>query len=660
MLLESLRLNNFRQYKGEQYITFSCDSQKNVTVILGDNTFGKTTLLQAFNWCFYSTVLLPNPDVLLNYDVATSLRDGDSTEVEVEIQLIHSGVHYILTRSQEYIKRNGAVHPLQGKMKVSYKDEDGQTENIKDNKIDEVINSILPKDLSTYFFFDTERVGSVSSRKDLAESVRGLLGLSVLANAIKHIGVKTSKTTVIGSLYGSMDLDGDQRAADAIRKIQDAQARREMIAAQLENTGSEINNYEGRKEQLDTILRDNQTTSALQKKKEDLQRRVSLELTAQKTIIKALLAEYSAGAKHFYSQPLLRRASDFLHEAKVDDKGIKDLTKATLEDIVKRGTCICGCKLSPGSDALAHVLAEMQYVPPESIGNAVRNYRNKVNSFGSGSERIFSSIEARYQELYRSKTRVQEWNDEIEDIVDRIKGKEDMKKFEVELGDIKSRLKDLNAKRERLIREDEAAKNEIERFQKIYDGLVAVSGKNKSTMMYIRYAEAISDWLVSTYREKEGFIREELEGRVNSIFERMYHGHRRVVIDAKYQVTLMTTISDTEIESGESEGLNRVKNFAFIAGLVALAKEKIISKAGEQEFDLSSEPYPLVMDAPFSNADETHTSNISKVLPEVAEQVIMFVMQKDWRYAEPVIADRVGSSYRLLKHSEQFSELKGA
>ena len=31
------------------------------------------------------------------------------------------------------------------------------------------------------------------------------------------------------------------------------------------------------------------------------------------------------------------------------------------------------------------------------------------------------------------------------------------------------------------------------------------------------------------------------------------------------------------------------------------------------------------MDAPFSNADETHTANISKVLPEIAEQVIMFV-----------------------------------
>ena len=73
---------------------------------------------------------------------------------------------------------------------------------------------------------------------------------------------------------------------------------------------------------------------------------------------------------------------------------------------------------------------------------------------------------------------------------------------------------------------------------------------------------------------------------------------------------------------------------------------------------LGSEPYPLVMDAPFSNADETHTTNISKVLPEVAEQVIMFVMQKDWNYAERVMNDRVGCRYRLEKESETCTYLR--
>lgn len=69
---------------------------------------------------------------------------------------------------------------------------------------------------------------------------------------------------------------------------------------------------------------------------------------------------------------------------------------------------------------------------------------------------------------------------------------------------------------------------------------------------------------------------------------------------------------------------------------------------------------PLIMDAPFSNADEKHTTSISKVLPEVAEQIIMFVMQKDWNYAEPVMSQRVGKKYLLQKNSETFTNIKEA
>ena len=176
--------------------------------------------------------------------------------------------------------------------------------------------------------------------------------------------------------------------------------------------------------------------------------------------------------------------------------------------------------------------------------------------------------------------------------------------------------------------------------------------------MLIAYAENIYEWLSETYKERELTIREELEAKVNEIFERMYHGHRRVAIDSKYQVTLLTTIADKEVAAGESEGSNRVKNFAFIAGLVSMAKGKIVSAGTENGINLSSEPYPLVMDAPFSNADETHTANISKVLPEIAEQVIMFVMQKDWNYAEPVMRNRVGCEYHLNKFSETYTQLK--
>jgi len=653
-------MENFRQFKGLNKIDFSMESRKNVTIILGDNTFGKTTLLQAFNWCFYGIAMFDqNPDNLLNLEVESEMFNGDTRIVEVEITVIHDGAEYIITRTQRYTMNNGTVRgEASPQPKVSYKQPDGQTESVKAVQVKNVINNILPQDLSTYFFFDTERVNSISTRRDVAEAVKGLLGLTILDSAIKHLGTRSAKTSVIGKYYAGMDMDGDSKAQDALRRIQASEAKRTAISEQFEECKSQINHYEGRKEQLDAILRDNQTTSTLQKKKEDLERRIAQEKKALEATMNAFFREFSQGSLQFFAQPLLKTTSAFLKEVKVDDKGIRDLTKPTIEELIKRGRCICGAEIRNGNDAYNHLMAELAYVPPESIGNTVRHYRDKLQSFSRPAERVYDSLTERFESVYRSKTRIQEWEDELLGISSQIKGKENMRQYEIELVDVKKRLRDLNAKKERLIRDDQAQKSDIDRYKKVYDSLVAVSGKNKEIMALIEYAEEIHDWLVETYSQKEGTIREALETKVNEIFERMYHGHRRVVIDQKYQVSLLTTIAEKEIAAGESEGSNRVKNFAFIAGLVALAKEKIMTDSSENGFDLSSEPYPLVMDAPFSNADETHTANISKVLPEIAEQVIMFVMHKDWRYAEPVMSQRVGKQYQLNKISETFTRLQ--
>ncbi len=660
MLIKSLKMQNFRQFKGKTSVDFSCDPNQNVTIILGDNTFGKTTLLQAFNWCFYETVMFDNnPDFLLNLEVANGMTNGDAEIVSVEICVIHNSVEYIISRSQQYLCANNKVSgSKKSQVKVSYKQPDGQTESVRALEVQNVIENILPKDLSTYFFFDTERVRSISTRKDVSDAVKGLLGLSIMDSAIKHIGTKGNKKTVLGKLYGAMDTDGDKRARDALNMIQSSEAKREAIKEQLETCASQIKQYEVRKGQLDDILRDNQTTATLQKKKEDLERRLSAERSSLENTTSLFFKEFSRGSLQMFAQPLLGRANDFLAATKIDDKGVRDLTGPTILELIKRGKCICGAEICEGNEAYKHLMEELNYVPPESIGNTVRHYREKLSSFSKNADHTYDSLTSRYQEIYRSKARIQEWDDELSDISIQIKGKENMKQYETELIDVKKRLRELNDKKERLIRDDATLKNDIERYKKVYDSLVAVSGKNKETMLLIQYAEEILDWLSSTYKEKEAFIRDALETKVNQIFEQMYHGHRRVSIDQRYQVTLLTTIEDKEVAAGESEGSNRVKSFAFIAGLVALAKEKLIANAGEEGFNLSSEPYPLVMDAPFSNADETHTANISKVLPEIAEQVIMFVMQKDWRYAEPVMASRVGKQYSLKKHSETHTVLE--
>ena len=85
-----------------------------------------------------------------------------------------------------------------------------------------------------------------------------------------------------------------------------------------------------------------------------------------------------------------------------------------------------------------------------------------------------------------------------------------MRQYESELTDIRSRLRDLHAKKDRLNREDGVQKGDIERYKKIYDSLTAVSGKNREAMELIDYAEQIRDWLSTTYKERELTIREDL------------------------------------------------------------------------------------------------------------------------------------------------------
>lgn len=659
MLIKSLRMENFRQFKGKTNVSFSIDPNRNVTVILGDNTFGKTTLLQAFNWCFYGIAKFDhNPDMMLNLEVASSMRQDEEQNVEVEVTVIQQDIEYVISRSQRYFCDKGrVVSEKDTTSKVSYKQNNGEMESVKSTQVRNVINTILPEDLSTYFFFDTERVSNISTRKDVAEAVKGLLGLAPIDQSVRHLGDRTKKTSVIGRLYGNMDLDGDSRAKDALERIRMATDKRDAIAAQLEECNSQINSYDAKKDQLETILRDNEETARLQRKKEDTERLLAAENSNLEEKIALFYKDFSNGALAFFSRSLVKRTGEFLQEVNVDDKGVVDLTAPTIQELIRRGRCICGAEICEGNSAYEHLREELAYVPPESIGNTVRHYREKLTSFSRTAETTYESIENRYKEIHRLMDRIQDLEDELQSFSEKIKDKENMAQYEADLQDVKKRLRELNAKKERLIRDDGAQKSAIDSYQKLYDSLVAVSGKNKQIMELISYAEAVREWFSTTYKEKEHDIREQLEDKVNSIFERMYHGHRRVAIDMRYQVSLLTTIADREVAAGESEGSNRVKNFAFIAGLVALAKEKIIADSGENGIPIPTEPYPLVMDAPFSNADETHTANISKILPEVAEQVIMFVMQKDWNYAQPVMANKIGATYQLQKQSETYTIL---
>lgn len=670
MLIRSIRMKNFRQFKGEQKLNFACDPDKNVTVLLGDNTFGKTTILQAFNWCLYDVAEFPkdsNPDFLLNMEVAEELAGIEKKQdVEVEIELEHRGVVYNIFRTRTYIDRAvGIWNALSDEISITYK-ENGITKSVREGEERNVINNILPQSLSGYFFFDTERVSDISARGDLAEAVKGLLGLSAISNARSHLGDRTHKKSAIGQWSASLDSDGDERAKIAQNTIALETEKIENLEKEIKDTEYELQQLNVQKEQIAEKLRENKSTSELQKKKQEYEARSEeLKMTLEDTY-KSFIDFYNNGIVTYMLLPLMDQADQCLVSANVNDKGIRDMTESSIWDIIKRGKCLCGADIIsekngvPGNDVYQHIISEIKYLPPAHLGTAVNNYKSLISSDRRNISQFFPTIEQKYKEIQRLRDSIIQLENKISTIETSIFGKENMGDYESSMNKIKSDIKRMNEKKERCNRDIGASQSAITQAQKIYDGLVSASARNQALIRYIAYAEKICGWIDAAYLEKETEMRERLEQKVNGLLKTMYHGERRVQIDKQYSVTLFAQVNGKEKVTGESEGLKRVKNFAFISGLVDLAREKAsIGKNQADSVTWENEAYPLVMDAPFSNADETHIRNIAEVLPRVANQVIMFVMEKDWQYAEPVIQGKVGKHCSLKKHSETNTTIEG-
>ena len=670
MLIKKLVLNNFRQFKGKQELSFSCDPEKNVTILLGDNTFGKTTILQAFNWCLYGVADLNNPEFLLNYDVKQDEAGiQKKSEVSVLLEIEHSNYEYSICRSQVYIDRsyNDWV-PQTPKLEISYKEKNGGqsglSNTVTQGKEQEVINSILPKSLSGYFFFDTERVSHISKRKDLSEAVKGLLGLTQVANARKHLGSEDLKTTVLGYWYTHLDTKGEEQAKLAKENIDSLQAKIINEEQNKKNYEAQLEGLNSEKEKVENILKENESTAELQQKRQNLERELKEYSGRRKEAIQSFFANFSNSAFMYYMVPLMDEAEKVLKDANLEDKGIRDMTEASIRDIIERGYCICGAKIEKnddgsGNEEYLHILEELKYLPPVSIGTEIHNYKELLNSDRHNMSNFYQIVDEGNKSIQQTQNEIAKREEEIETINKTISGKENMKVYNDNLDLIKSKIKDFTAKMHYAENNINNYNDNIKSNQKTIDDLVIATSNNTKLIEYMAYAKNICDWIDKEYKTKENKIREDLENKVGIIFSEMYQGKRHVKIDDNYNVTLLADVKGQEIDSGESEGANRVKNFAFIAGLVDLAKEKAIFGNGKKDsITWENETYPLVMDAPFSNADEGHIKNISRVLPGVANQVIMFVMNKDWQYAKPVIEDRVGKYCTLKKISEVHTEIE--
>ncbi|MEG0838708.1 MAG: AAA family ATPase [Hydrogenoanaerobacterium sp.] len=638
MLIKSIELDDFRQFVGHQVIEFSTDPQKNVTVLIGVNTSGKTTLIRAFEWILYGHSEFEDP-ILLNKNVVDNMQVGETHNVTGILAVNHDGKNYEIKRTYTYTCIDNQKVRLSIKSEdICYLQPDGQTKTKLESEFRTNIERILPETLSSYFFFGGERVGAISNRKDIEASVKGLMGLDVLDNAMGHL------RSVINKLKKGMDFSGDQTAQRAQQNLDGKILQIQILNQELQNTVEQIEYYQDEKIKYAALLKANEQTAELQKRREQLDSVISgLEKRIEKEKDE-LVQLFSNNAFSYFGIPLLKRAIQALKVAEDDTESVPEMTAATIEYILNRGICICGTSIAEGSAAEKHLLAEKVKQPPESIGSVVRRYREQGMDYLSSSENYYNSIKTKYADIRGSQRDLGFRIDELKALVKSLDGQKDVSQLEEKYRAAERQLATLEKERNRILQNQGACQKDADNFQKTLDTYAKANEKNEKISLSIDYANAVYEWIRDAYLSKEGSVRSKLEQKVNKNFSQMYHGSRNITIDEKYRVSYYDVTTD------ESDGLKAVKSFAFISGLVDLAKEAL---AGEEDAaSIGPQYYPLVMDAPFSNVDEIHIKNISKILPVSAEQVIIAVMQKDWEPAEPIMAAVIGKSYKIVKDQD--------
>jgi DNA sulfur modification protein DndD len=652
MRIKSIQLGNFGCYKGiNKPIIFSIDASKNVTVILGANKSGKTTLVHAFIWCLYGNEYNKNDLDLINIEVKKEISHVSSLEMFVEIVLIHADREYIIRRELPFLKSSGQIRSLKSNLKIYYKESSGEQQSIFHLDCQDTVNNILPKELSDYFFYEGERFVDIN-KKDVASAVKGLMGLDAISVARERFDPKSAKSVTSKLRSGLKLVQDDAQKNESLQdKLSKSQDKLDTVIARLQEAKKEQQFFSNRKDELGIKLSKNASAKQMQTDRKQLENDVS---------------GFRDGALSFFAQPLIDQALSAIENSNQNGEGIPEMRQAAIDHILGRNRCICGCDLQENEGARRRILSERNLLPPEHLGTILRNHKRALLGYRSSSSDFVERIENSYTNWRDNVRFLDRKNEELKKKCEEIAstGSIDLNKIESAYQETIQKLDHINILRDRLLEEKGATERGIEDCTKKIASLVGQNEYNFKIQRIMAYADALFKMFDEIYSRREQEVKANLNESVNRIFSNMYHGRRLVEIDDKYQIRLLTTIGSSQEEIADTGGLRAVKNFAYITGLVDIARKHVAqvieTDAHNEDISSSTEPYPLVMDAPFSATDEKHIENISRIIPDIAEQVIIIVMQKDWAYAKTTLEAKVGKRYVIenINNSETHSTIR--
>ncbi len=617
MKILQVELENFVCYYGTQSIDLAPQPGKPVVIVHGDNGYGKTSLFRAISWCLFSKQNRRgfDPNSLLNWDARKEGKSPCSVKVLFEVD----GRTYHASRWYE-------LNIFNGTEKISLEQfscvaDDGKTISEEDFGI--LLARVFPYEVSTLFLFDGEQLQTYEDLVEddrpqqsaqLREKLEMVLGVPVLQAA------RTAAATARDRLDQTYQTAVAQEANDSATRsdLENAKNDIQRIDGLIAQNNNELQKAQG---ELRRVQRDLMGLEAAQKLVgEQLAAKDALGAVSERLAIAyAKRAEATTPLYIEVARPLLADTAGEFRRLDKEAKGghtlVLKLTGQSelLTDVLADGKCVCSAQMDVPRRAF--VQSRLDGVNDERA--RVPEVSKQTLPWGWIADQIEDALTIDHWSEYQvAESDVSHLVVERRDLEARIHGVDvalqsseqgrirqladeqagfarsaehlsnEIRRLEGELGQAKSRQKELQAKVLRSLSTSDNVKVEGRRLEVAKEA-----------------AEAFEEAIEQLRQIK----RKDVERAASGAFVEMRWKPDFAGLKIQKGYGLVIQTAQGEDIPARSAGEGQIVALSLLAGLNRCANVRA----------------PIIMDTPFGRLDRVHRSRVLRYLAKMGDQIVL-------------------------------------
>ena len=634
MIINRLTMHNFGVYAGTN--TFEFTSKKPIVLIGGMNGRGKTTFLEAILLSLYgaNSIAYKESDYNSYNQYLRSYVNNNSwsksSYVEIEFLLNESSNDtYLVRREWNALSRIA-------KEEISVQQNGVYSEFLTQNWA-MFIENILPSALSSFYFFDGEKIAELAVAKtddQMKASIRSMLGMTTLDILKNDLGRLVKK------------INRNNKADESNKHLETLREERDQAISELEKIDESISIATKKVEDLQEALEqlhkkyELQGGAVLEQRQSLMQKRAQIQTEIEQNaellvgmaatelpifLVRDLVSQIKLQAEDehndFIMQQALEQMDDYLSDFEMQYPESIEASRIFVDYVRKQTEADSSPKLYEMSD---HALFQMNDLVENTLQQSVNNTKSLLANKADLKKQL-DAVES-YLTLDINEK-------DLTAIYDQIKAKE------VELVEAQVEYNRLQQERSSINSTVITKSTEYSRDIEIFLQKLELHDDSERMMKYSNIALRILEaYAVELQRRKTGTLGatitkcyKQLANKKNLIQEIVMNSE---TLDMQYLDENGNEVSKESLSAGE-------KQLMVIAILWALAL-------------CSKKKLPVIIDTPLSRMDSQHrTSIISTYFPNASDQTIILSTDTeiDQNYYE-MMKNSVGDEFTLVYSEE--------